>query len=179
MGPGTRIWAYVHVLPGASVGRDCNLGDHCFVEGGARVGDAVTLKNGTMVWEGVTLEDGVFVGPGAVFTNDLWPRSPRHVAERYGDGGWLARTTVREGASIGARAVIVAGIEVGRYAMVGAGAVVTRGVADHSLVVGSPARHVGWVCVCGTRLGAADGTVSCDECGRGFTLAPTGPVPRD
>jgi UDP-2-acetamido-3-amino-2,3-dideoxy-glucuronate N-acetyltransferase len=166
VGAGTRIWAYAHVLPGASIGRDCNVGDHCFVEGGASVGDAVTLKNGTAVWEGVTLEDGVFVGPGAVFTNDLRPRSPRYedAAARYADDGWLQTTTVRRGATIGAGAVILPGIEVGAYAMVAAGAVVTRDVPSHALVVGSPARAAGWVCACGARL--HDPGAPCPECGR-------------
>ena len=110
IGVGTRIWAFAHILAGASIGRDCNIGDHCFIEGGARVGHGVTVKNGAMIWEGVTLEDGVFVGPGVVFTNDLRPRSPRGVetATRYEDTGWLATTVVRRGASIGARAVILA-----------------------------------------------------------------------
>ena len=179
IGAGTRVWAYTHVLPGASIGRDCNLGDHCFVEGGARLGDAVTLKNGTMVWEGVTLEDGVFVGPGAIFTNDLRPRSPRGDAggDRYQDAGWLARTRVCRGATIGAGAVILPGLEVGAYAMVAAGAVVTHDVPPHALAVGSPARRVGWVCACGARLGEDVGDSVCEDCGRTLTMTAEGIAP--
>jgi acetyltransferase-like isoleucine patch superfamily enzyme len=167
LGAGTRVWAYAHVLDGAVVGRECNIGDHCYVESGARIGDGVTLKNGNMVWDGVTLEDGVFVGPGAIFTNDMRPRSPRHppAAARYASDGWLERTTVRRGATIGAGAVIICGIEIGEHAMVAAGAVVTRDVPPHALVVGSPARVAGWVCACGARL-PEPATAPCLECGR-------------
>jgi len=175
VGAGTRVWAFAHVLAGARIGRDCNVGGHCFVEGGARVGNGVTLKNGAMVWEGVTLEDGVFVGPGVVFTNDLRPRSPRHApaAGRYGDGGWLARTNVGRGATIGAGAVILPGIDVGAYAMVAAGAVVTRSVPPHGLVMGNPARLTGWACVCGSGLPEHGDRPVCGDCGR--TYAVTGP----
>jgi acetyltransferase-like isoleucine patch superfamily enzyme len=173
VGPGTRVWAFAHVLAGARIGRDCNVGGHCFVEGGATVGDGVTLKNGAMVWEGVTLEDGVFVGPGAVFTNDLRPRSPRHppAAGRYGDAGWLARTNVGRGATIGARAVILPGIDVGAYAMVAAGAVVTRSVPPHGIVMGNPARLAGWACVCGARLPGSGDRPVCRDCGRAYAAA--------
>jgi len=104
IGKGTRIWAFVHVLPGATIGANCNIGDHSFVESGARIGDDVTVKNGNAIWEGLTLEDGVFVGPGVVFTNDLRPRSPRlaEAADRYADTGWLTPTTVCRGATLGA-----------------------------------------------------------------------------
>lgn len=180
VGPGTRIWAYAHVLPGATIGRNCNIGDHCFVEGGARVGDAVTLKNGTMVWEGVTLESGVFVGPGAIFTNDLRPRSPRGESSgsRYEDSGWLATTTVRRGASIGAGAVILPGLEIGAHAMVAAGAVVTRDVPANALVLGSPARVAGWVCACGARLDEQEGEGNCNDCSRPFTMTAGGVMTR-
>ena len=156
IGAGTRVWAFAHVLSGAVVGADCNVGDHAFVEGGAVLGDRVTLKNGVAVWQGVTLEDDVFVGPYAVFTNDLVPRSKRP---------WtMVPTLVRQGASIGANATIVCGITIGRYAMVGAGAVVTKDVPDHALVVGCPARPVGLVCVCGRRLPGGDAPI-CAACG--------------
>jgi acetyltransferase-like isoleucine patch superfamily enzyme len=176
VGPGTRIWAFAHILAGASIGRDCNIGDHCFVEGGARLGDAVTLKNGTMVWEGVTLEDEVFVGPGAIFTNDRRPRSPRGQASgsRYDGSGWLATTRVCRGATIGAGAVILPGLEVGAHAMVAPGAVVTRGVPAHALAMGSPARVAGWVCACGARLDEREGDRACAECGRPFTMTADG-----
>lgn len=176
VGAGTRIWAFAHVLRGAVVGRDCSVGDHCFIESGARVGDGVTIKNGNMLWDGVTLEDGVFVGPAAVFTNDLRPRSPRHAptAARYTTGEWLEPTLVRRGASIGAGAVIMCGHEIGPYAMVAAAAVVTHDVPAHALVVGSPARLAGWVCMCGSRLPEAVSSASCPACGRAYAIEEKG-----
>jgi UDP-2-acetamido-3-amino-2,3-dideoxy-glucuronate N-acetyltransferase len=138
VGPGTRIWAFAHVLAGARVGADCNICDGVFVEDGVVVGDRVTLKSGVQLWKGVELEDDVFVGPNATFTNDRFPRSRRWL-ESY------PRTVVRAGASIGANATILPGLEIGRGAMVGAGAVVTRSVPPHAIVVGNPARIKGYV----------------------------------
>ena len=137
VGSGTRIWAFAHVLEGARVGADCNICDGVFVEGGAVVGDRVTVKCGVQLWAGVELEDDVFVGPNATFTNDPLPRS-RQWLEQH------PRTVVRAGASIGANATILPGVEVGLGAMVGAGAVVTRSVPPHAVVVGSPARIKGY-----------------------------------
>lgn len=172
VGPGTRIWAWVHVMAGAEVGRDCSIGDSCFLESGVVVGDGVTIKNCVHLWEGVTIEDGVFVGPGTMFTNDSYPRSRRFQegSDRYRDANWLRPTLVRNGASIGASAIILPGVTLGEYCMVGAGALVTRDVAPHRLVVGSPAREVGWVCACGRPLKIADGGARCDFCGRSYTL---------
>jgi len=168
IGAGTRVWAWAHVMAGARVGRDCNVGEHCFVEGGASVGDRVTVKNGVAVWQGVELLDDVFVGPSAVFTNDIRPRS-RVYHDAY------ARTQVREGASIGAGAVIVAGHTLGRHCLVGAGSVVTHDVPDHALVYGNPARVRGFVCCCGERLELRAGRATC-ACGRGFTRLEDGRV---
>ena len=147
IGEGSKIWAFAHVMRGASIGTECNLGDHVFVEKGAVLGNQVTVKNGAMIWQGVHLEDGVFVGPGAVFTNDRHPRSPRlpEAAHRYDDTGWLMPTYVRYGATIGARAVVLCGLEVGKFAMVAAGAVVTGDVSPYHLVAGCPARTIGRV----------------------------------
>jgi acetyltransferase-like isoleucine patch superfamily enzyme len=133
VGPGTRVWAFAHVLPGAVIGRDCNICDHVFIENDVVVGDRVTVKCGVQLWDGVTLEDDVFVGPNATFTNDPFPRS-RQYPERF------ARTTVRAGASIGANATLLPGIEIGQGAMVGAGAVVTHDVPPGVIVTGNPAR---------------------------------------
>src|ERR1700733_2126861 len=138
VGPGTRIWAFAHIVDGARIGADCNLCDGVFVEGGAVVGDRVTIKSGVQLWDGITLEDDVFVGPNATFTNDPFPRS-RVWLEEY------PRTVVRSGASIGGNATILPGIEIGRGAMVGAGAVVTRPVPPNAIVSGNPAKIHGYV----------------------------------
>ncbi len=164
LGTGTRLWANVHVMAGAVIGCDCNLGDGTFVESGACVGDRVTIKNQVMIWDGVTLKDDVFVGPGVIFTNDASPRSPRmpQVKLRYeSPERWRCETTVHQGASIGAGAIILPGIEIGAYAMIGAGSIVTRDVAAHQVVVGNPARAIGWVCKCGVRL---DDSQHCSQC---------------
>lgn len=167
VGAGTRIWAFAHVLRGARIGAHCNIGDHCFVEGGARIGDNVTIKNGVAIWDGLIVRDNAFGGPFAVFTNDLAPRSPRFpaAARRYASKGWLSRTVVEEGASVGANATILCGLRVGRFAMIGAGAIVTRAVPAYALMVGAPARQIGWVCECGTRLAAdSRGMAACPAC---------------
>jgi UDP-2-acetamido-3-amino-2,3-dideoxy-glucuronate N-acetyltransferase len=167
VGIGTRIWAYVHILEGARIGRNCNLGDHCFVEAGARIGDSVTVKNGVAIWDGVTIGDNAFIGPSAVFTNDLVPRSPRfaRVAERYRSKTWLSPTLVEAGASIGANATILCGLRIGKFAMIAAGAVVTKNVPAHALVAGVPARQNGWVCECGARLRLdANRLATCAKC---------------
>lgn len=161
VGRGTRVWPFAHVMAGARLGSDCNVGEHAFVEDGARVGDRVTMKNGVMIWDGVTVEDDVFLGPGVVFTNDLLPR----IGHRVPRGAFIP-TRVRAGASIGANATLVCGVSIGSYAMVGAGSVVTKDVAAYSLVVGNPARPMGWVCRCGHRL---DETLVC-ACGLRYTL---------
>lgn len=132
IGPGTRIWQFAVVLPGARIGRDCNLCAHTFVEGGAVVGDRVTVKNGVYLWDGLIIEDDVFLGPNATFTNDLRPRSRVRVPYPV--------TRVKRGASVGAGAVILPGLTIGTGAMIGAGAVVTKSVPDGETWVGNPAR---------------------------------------
>jgi acetyltransferase-like isoleucine patch superfamily enzyme len=176
VGAGTRIWAFAHVMAGARVGRDCNVGDHAFVENGAWIGDRVTVKNGALVFEGATIEDDVFLGPACMILNDRTPRSPRmaEAAERYADKGWLRETRVCLGASIGGGAILLPGIRVGRYALVAAGAVVTRDVRDHALAAGNPAEQRGWVCVCGAPLvGEPQAELAC-ACGRAFRADPGG-----
>lgn len=171
VGDGTRVWAWAHVMKGAQLGADCNIGEHCFVEQGVVLGDRVTVKNGVSLWEGVTVEDDVFFGPNAVLTNDLRPRSKvRREA--------FVATLIKKGASVGANATILCGVTVGTYAMVGAGAVVIRDVPPYALVVGNPARVVGFVCRCGARLGDDRVTVSCAECGTGYDRADDGVMKR-
>jgi UDP-2-acetamido-3-amino-2,3-dideoxy-glucuronate N-acetyltransferase len=136
IGDGTRIWAFAHVLPGAHIGADCNICDHTFIENDVVIGDRSTIKCGVQLWDGVTVEDDVFIGPNATFTNDLMPRSRQH-PDKY------LRTIVRKGASIGANATILP-VTIGENAMVGAGAVVTHDVPANAIVVGNPARIVGY-----------------------------------
>lgn len=167
IGRGTRIWAFAHVLPGARIGVDANLCDHTFIESGATLGDRVTVKNGVAVWDGVTLEDDVFVGPNVAFTNDRVPRARPYRT----DPADFLPTTVRRGAALGANATIVCGVTIGRYALVGAGAIVTRDVPDFGLVTGGPARLVGWICVCGGRLGES---LHCGSCGRVYRRSSSG-----
>jgi acetyltransferase-like isoleucine patch superfamily enzyme len=135
IGAETKIWQFNVVLAGARIGSNCNISAHCFIESDVIVGSNVTLKSGVYLWDGITLEDNVFVGPGVRFTNDMYPRSKVYPAA-------FLRTTVCQGASIGAGAVLTPGLTIGRGAMIAAGAVVTRDVEPFSLVVGSPARHV-------------------------------------
>src|SRR5215216_2853953 len=165
VGPRTRIWAFAHVLSGARIGADGNVGGHAFVERGVVVGNAVTIKNGVQLFSGVTVEDEVFLGPGAVFTNDASPRAPYP----KGPASWRA-TLVRRGATVGANATVLSGLTIGCWAMVGAGSVVTGDVAAHALVVGNPARQAGWACECGRALpeGLACG------CGRSYRLTGAG-----
>ena len=138
IGDRTRVWQFVVILKGASIGEDCNICAHSLVEGDVVVGDRVTVKSGVQLWDGTRLHDDVFIGPNVTFTNDLFPRSRRR-PERF------ATTTIRKGASIGGGAVLLPGITVGERAMVGAGAVVTKDVPDGTVVVGNPARYIGHV----------------------------------
>lgn len=167
IGSGTRIWAFCNVQTGAVIGGDCNIGDHSFVENGVVVGDRVTVKNGVSLWSGITFEDDVFVGPNAVFTNDIKPRSKVYHDEPD-------RTLIQQGATIGANSVIIAGHTVGRYAFIGAGAVLTKSAPDFTIWLGNPARQVGYVCKCAERLPSeddrSDSILTC-TCGLRYRLA--------
>jgi UDP-2-acetamido-3-amino-2,3-dideoxy-glucuronate N-acetyltransferase len=163
VGRGTRIWAFAHILAGAKLGVDCNVCDHTFIEGDVLIGDRVTVKCGVYLWDGLVLEDDVFLGPAAVFTNDLRPRSKQR-PNKY------LKTRVRKGASIGANATILPRLTIGKWAMIGAGAVVTKDVPDFALVLGNPARFVSWICSCGVKLQMnVKNVVEC-SCGKRYRL---------
>ena len=147
IGTGTRVWHFCHVSVGARVGENCVLGQNVFIGPGVRIGDGCKVQNNVSIYQGVALEDEVFCGPSCVFTNVLTPRAFVERKEEF------ASTRVGRGATIGANATIVCGVAIGRYAMIGAGAVVTRDVPDFALVVGNPARRIGWVSRAGERLG--------------------------
>lgn len=138
IGTGSRVWAFAHILPGARLGADCNVCDNVFIENDVIIGDRVTLKCGVQVWDGITLENDVFVGPNVTFTNDIFPRSKVYPEQ-------FPRTVVRQGASLGANSTILPGITIGMNAMIGAGAVVTRSVPPNAIVVGNPAKIIGYV----------------------------------
>jgi UDP-2-acetamido-3-amino-2,3-dideoxy-glucuronate N-acetyltransferase len=159
IGRGTKIWHFCHVLPGAVIGERCNLGQNVVIMGGTRLGNNVKVQNNVSIYEGVTLEDDVFCGPSCVFTNVMNPRS--HVSRK----SEYQPTLVRRGASIGANATVVCGSTLGEYCFIGAGAVVTGDVPAYALMVGVPARRIGWMCRCGVRLVLAGGTVACGSCG--------------
>ena len=159
VGSGTRIWQRAQVRTGAHIGADCVVGRDAFIDEGVVIGNRVKIQNGALVYHGVTVEDGVFIGPGAILTNDRFPRAITATGDLARADDWqVSPIVLRHGCSIGAGAVVVAGLEIGRFATVGAGAVVTRSVTDHALVAGNPARRLGWVCACGNRLLDSAGT---------------------
>jgi UDP-2-acetamido-3-amino-2,3-dideoxy-glucuronate N-acetyltransferase len=161
VGARTRIWHFCHVMERARIGADCVLGQNVFVGRGVPVGEGTKIQNNVSLYEGVRIGKGCFIGPSAVFTN---VRTPRAEVERKDA---FAPTDIRDGATIGANATLVCGVTVGRYAVVGAGAMVTRDVADQRVVVGNPAREEGWACVCGAVL---DTQLACPECGKRYRL---------
>ena len=162
IGAGTRIWHFCHIQSGAKIGSNCSLGQNVNFSNNVEIGNDVKIQNNVSIYEGVELEDHVFCGPSYVFTNDLTPRAkyPKE-HENY------KKTLVKEGASIGANATVVCGHTVGKWAMIGAGAVVTRDVKDYALILGVPAVQKGWVCECGHVL---DGPLACPDCGREYEL---------
>ena len=164
IGPGTKIWHFCHVMPQAVIGENCSLGQNVFVANRAVIGNHVKIQNNVSIYEGVELEDYVFCGPSMVFTNVKTPRSayPRNTSEDY------QRTLIGYGASIGANATVVCGVTIGRWAFIGAGAVVTTDVPDYGLMLGVPARLRGWVCECGTPLHFDDGDSRCADCGKRY-----------
>jgi len=168
VGAGTRIWAFAHVMKGAIVGENTNIGECSFVESGAIIGSNCTIKNHVAVWHKVTCEDYVFLGPSAVLTNDLTPRCE---FKKNPDEDYLP-TLLKRGCTVGANAVIICGCTLGQYAMVGAGAVVTRDVPDFGLVLGNPATLRGYACKCGSPLW--NGDLECSACGRVYKWSGEG-----
>lgn len=162
IGAGSKIWHDVHVRRGARIGARCIVGKGVYIDFDVQVGDDCKIQNYACLYHGVSLGRGVFVGPHAVFTNDLRPRATSPDFTPLKDGEWLAGTShVGDGAAIGANATILPDVRIGRWAMIGAGAVVTRSVPDYAVVLGAPARIVGYVCSCGTRVSSVD----CPRCG--------------
>jgi UDP-2-acetamido-3-amino-2,3-dideoxy-glucuronate N-acetyltransferase len=165
IGAGTRIWHFCHIMAGAVIGEGCSLGQNVVVMNGTRIGNNVKIQNNVSIYEGVELEDDVFCGPSCVFTNVINPRS--HVSRKHE----YRATRVGRGASIGANATVVCGVTLGEYAFVGAGAVVTADVPAFALVVGVPARRVGWMCRCGERLSVSAGSARCAACNTAYREA--------
>lgn len=160
IGDGTRIWNLAQVRENARIGADCIISKNVYVDAGVQIGDRVKIQNNVNVYHGVTIEDDVFLGPSMTFTNDLYPRA-------FNSDWEVTETLVKRGSSIGANATIVCGTQIGEYAMVGSGSVVVKDVPAHALVVGNPARQIGWVCKCGHKL---DEQGICAECGEKYIL---------
>jgi len=146
IGDNTKVWHFAHIRENSEIGEDCILSKDVYVDFDVKIGNKVKIQNSVSVWNGVTIEDNVMVGPSACFVNDLYPRAEIWNKER------VKKTLVKEGASIGANATILCGLEVGKYALVGAGSVVTKSVPDHGIVIGNPAKLIGYACTCGNKL---------------------------
>lgn len=164
VGAGTKIWHFSHVMKDCTIGQNCNIGQNVVISPGVTLGDGVKIQNNVSVYTGVICEDGVFLGPSCVFTNVI---NPRAFIERKSE---YRKTTVKRGASIGANATIVCGHDIGRFAFVGAGSVVTKDVPDYAMVYGSPARIRGYVCRCGEKLNFIDGRAKCCACGMEYEM---------
>lgn len=180
IGPRTAVWQRASIREGATLGADCIVGRDAFIDVEVEIGDRVKIQNAALVYHGVTVENDVFIGPNAILTNDRYPRAIASSGDLARAEDWtISPIRLRRGCSIGAGAIVVAGTDVGEFATVGAGAVVTRDVAPHALVVGNPARRIGWVCDCGRRLAGPDGRqadpserLSCAACGRVYEYVP-------
>lgn len=167
IGAGTKIWQHSQVKKGAKIGKDCTIGHNCFIASEAKLGNSVKLESNIDVWDLITLEDYVFVGPSAVFTNDPNPRA-QYPKKEYPEYGNWQPTLVKKGASIGANATIICGVTIGKHAFIGAGAVVKDDVPDYALVVGVPAKPIGWMCECGNRIEFEGDQGSCPVCDRKY-----------
>ena len=172
IGDGTRVWHWVHICGGARIGNGCSFGQNVFVGNKVVIGNNVKVQNNVSIYDDVILEDDVFCGPSMVFTNVINPRSHVSRKDEY------KSTHVRRGATIGANATVVCGHTIGEYAFIGAGAVVTRDVVPYALMVGTPARRIGWMCQCGEKLPRLDGEAICTACGVAYHLTPDACSPK-
>jgi len=165
IGEGSRIWNQSQIREGAVVGKNCIIGKDVYIDFDVKVGDNVKIQNGAYLYHGLTVEDGVFIGPRAVFTNDVYPRAITLEGELKGADDWeVGPILVKYGASIGTGSIIIPNVTIGRFALVAAGAVVTRSVPDHGLVLGVPARLVGYVCKCGRKMTPQGDAYFCEKC---------------
>jgi len=166
IGRGTHIWAFAHIVKSASIGARCIIGDHCFIESGVKIGDNVIIKHGNKIWSGTTLGNGAFVGPTHLSASQPYPsiRQKPSIAASYNKRQWLVTTRIQEGARIKMGAIVLAGILIGEFSVVGVGAVVTKDVPAYALVVGDPARIQGWVCQCGQPLKFRNDYAQCHTC---------------
>jgi UDP-2-acetamido-3-amino-2,3-dideoxy-glucuronate N-acetyltransferase len=165
IGDGTHVWHWVHICGGATIGKGCSFGQNVFVGNKVVIGNNVKVQNNVSIYDDVVLDDDVFCGPSMVFTNVINPRSHVSRKDEY------KQTRVRRGATIGANATVVCGHTIGEYAFIGAGAVVTRDVSPYALMVGAPARRIGWMCQCGEKLARQQGDVTCPACGASYQLS--------
>jgi len=172
IGEGTKIWHFSHVMSGSVIGKKCNLGQNVLVSSDVTLGNNVKVQNNVSVYPGVFCEDDVFLGPSMVFTNVINPRSAINRKEEFKE------TLIKRGATIGANATILCGNTIGEFAMIGAGAVVTKSIPAYALFVGNPSRQMGWVCECGNRLKEIDDTFVCDACERKYSRTTSGISPQ-
>ncbi len=170
IGDGSSIWNHSQVRENVTIGKGCILGKDVYVDIDVQIGDNVKIQNGSFVYHGTKVESGVFIGPGVIFTNDKWPRAINPDGSLKTDDDWVVgNTVVKYGASIGAGSIVITNVTIGNFAMVGAGSIVTKDVPNNGLVIGNPARLVGYVCDCGTRLSeVSGGKFTCPDCGREY-----------
>lgn len=165
IGEGTKIWHFSHIMPDCEIGKSCNIGQNVVISPGVKIGDRVKIQNNVSVYTGVECEEGVFLGPSCVFTNVINPRSLIEKKDEY------KKTLLKKGASVGANATIICGNTIGRFSLIGAGAVVTKDVKDHEIVVGNPAKPIGYACECGETLKKLENNnYKCDICGKIYKL---------
>lgn len=173
VGERSSIWNHSQVRENVTIGEGCILGKDVYIDFGVQIGDNVKIQNGSFVYHGTTVESGVFIGPGVIFTNDKRPRAINPDGSFKTDDDWeVGKTVVKYGASIGAGSIVITNVTIGNFAMVGAGSIVTKDIPPNGLVIGNPARLVGYVCDCGTGLNeAAEGKYACPDCGREYQFS--------